>query len=76
MTWFEKLGEKTSRTDIWVILYTVLFITCSVAHFFCGFGIIEACTDSFLSYNRWILSTLILGIMADLGIKQWKNTKQ
>lgn len=73
MNWFNKLGEKSSRTDIWVVLYTLLFITCSIYHFICGVDIIETCNDNFLSYNQYILSTLILGIMVDLGIKQWKK---
>jgi len=73
MSWLAKLGEKTSRTDIWVVLYTLLFIISSYYHFACGTGFIEHCNDSFLSYNQYILSTLILGIMVDLGIKQWKK---
>ena len=73
MTWLSELGEKSSRTDIWVGLYTLTFLLCLYLHVACGTGIIELCNDNFLSYNQYILSTLILGIMVDLGIKQWKK---
>ena len=73
MKWLINLGEKSSRTDIWVVLYTLLFVGCSWFHFGCGTGYIDYCEDKFLSYNQYILSSLILGIMVDLGIKQWKK---
>lgn len=73
MSWFQKLGEKTGRTDIWVVLYVLLFLLCTSFHFLCGVGYLETCNEGFLSYNQYILSTLILGIMVDLGIKEWKK---
>lgn len=73
MSWFNNLGEKTGRTDIWVILITFLFIAATYFHFVCGIGAVELCDQEFLSYNQYIISTILIGFFVDLGIKTWKK---
>ena len=69
MSWFSNLGEKTGRTDIWVVLVTFLFIGSAYFHFACGTGLVSTCDNGFLSYNQYILSTILIGFFVDLGIK-------
>lgn len=54
MSWLSNLGEKKSRTDLWVILIVVQFITCH-------FGIVQ-CTQN------WYVDLITIGMFADLGI--------
>jgi len=75
MSWYKELGEKTGRTDIWVILIGFLFVGSAYFHFACGTGLVGTCNDNFLQYNQWLLTTMLLGFFVDLGIKQWQNIK-
>lgn len=74
INWLSNLGEKSSRTDVWVILYTLVMLTSAVFFFGCGAGLFENCSTSFITANTVVLSTCITGIMVDLGIKRWKET--
>lgn len=59
--WLSNLGEKSSRTDIWVILITVTYISCL-------FNIVP-CKENFM-----VLS-ILAGMFADLGIKTFIDNK-
>lgn len=73
--WFKLLGEKSSRTDVWVVLYIKLTIVSAFFFFACGTGFITYCSSTFITSNSALLITLVTGMMVDLGIKQWKNVR-
>lgn len=54
LKYLSTLGEKSSRTDIWVILISLTFISCL-------FGLV-ACTEN------WYVTTILGGMFLDLGI--------
>jgi len=54
MSWLADLGERSSRTDLWVILIAMQFITCH-------FGLVE-CTQN------WYVDIITIGMFSDLGI--------
>lgn len=66
LDWLNDLGEKSSRTDIWVILITLTYL---------------GCIFNFISCEETpITSTILIAMFADLGIstitKTYKNLKQ
>ena len=76
MSWIKNLGEKSSRTDVWVILYVLLTFASAFFFFACGTGFIPSCDAGFIKSNMIVLTSLITGMMVDLGIKRWKGTNE
>lgn len=54
LSWLSHLGEKSSRTDIWVLLITIQYITCLFNLVTCE--------------QNWYMDILTIGMFADLGI--------
>lgn len=71
--WLFDLGEKTSRSDIWVVLFSLITLTSAACFFLCGLGLLNHCNDDFISYNFYILVTCLSCITVDLGIKSWNS---
>lgn len=71
--WLFNLGEKTSRTDIWVVLFSLITIASATSFFLCGLNIITPCNPEFISYNVYILITCLGCMTFDLGIKSWNS---
>jgi len=59
LTWLSHLGDKSSRTDVWVFLLTMQYIMCL-------FGLV-ACDQN------WYMDILTIGMFADLGINTVVN---
>lgn len=59
LSWISNLGEKSSRTDVWVVSITTYF-------WLCAFRVIQC------EYNFTIFSILI-GMFADMGINLVKE---
>lgn len=54
INWFFDLGEKSSRTDIWVMLITITYLGCI-------FRLVEC-------QENPIITTILIAMFADLGI--------
>ena len=70
-SWFRDLGEKTGRTDLWVIVILFTVIMCHVPLFSMSIGVLEYKSDLFselMSLLKWLLT----GIFVDFGIYSWK----
>lgn len=61
LNWLSNLGEKSSRTDVWVVLITMTYISCL-------FNIVP-CTENFM------VISILGGMFADLGIKTFIDNK-
>jgi len=59
LNWISKLGEKSSRTDVWVVSITVYF-------WLCAFEVIN-CEYNFTTF------AIICGMFADMGISLAKE---
>jgi hypothetical protein len=54
LAWLNNLGEKSSRTDVWVVLITLMFLGCLFQFIQCE--------------NNWYVTTILIGMFSDLGI--------
>lgn len=54
LNWIGNLGEKSSRTDVWVVLIILLFFGCTTGYFKCD--------------QNWYLDIIVIGMFTDLGI--------
>lgn len=54
MSWLSDLGERSSRTDWWVVLITLQFVTCL-------FGLV-------VCEQNWYVDIITVGMFSDLGI--------
>jgi len=59
MSWLSNLGEKSSRTDIWVLLIVLMFVGCI-------FDFVEC-------RQNWYVTTILSGMFLDLGINVIAN---
>jgi hypothetical protein len=74
MSWFTELGEKTGRTDIWILLVvtiTILFITPIFLMSIQVLTFDNIVYNSSLDIIKWILT----GIFVDLGIYSFRGIK-
>lgn len=62
LKWLTKLGTKDGRTDLWVLCITFAFITCITGYIPC--------------MNNSLVMTILVGMFADLGVKELINFKQ
>lgn len=62
LRWTSRLGTKDGRTDLWVICITFAFITCITGYIPC--------------MNNSLVMTILVGMFADLGVKELINFKQ
>jgi hypothetical protein len=62
LKWLSKLGTKEGRTDLWVICITFAFITCITGYIPC--------------MNNSLVMTILVGMFADLGVKELITFKQ
>lgn len=75
LNWLSNLGDKGSRTDVWVVMYVLTMTTSAIFFFGCGAGMITACSNLFVTSNTILLTTHVTGIMVDLGIRRWNEGK-
>lgn len=54
MSWLSNLGEKSSRTDVWVACIILMFFGCLTGIWECN--------------QNWYLDIIVIGMFADLGI--------
>lgn len=71
--WLNNLGEKSSRTDLWSIWISLLFLCSASCFFLCGIGKLPECNEVFITYNTYILLTCLSAMLVDLGMKRWKE---
>ncbi len=62
LKWISKLGTKDGRTDLWVLCIVFAFITCITGYIPC--------------MNNSLVMTILVGMFADLGVKELINFKQ
>jgi len=72
--WLFDIGEKSNRTDVWVFLFVLITLASASCFFLCGLGILEHCNEDFVLYNTYILISSIGAMVADWGIKRWKES--
>ena len=73
---FKTLGEKTSRTDFWVLLIMLTWGLCLTILCLCVFTTKYACDPEIVKIFSGILKTLIGATTLDLGITLfWKNKR-
>jgi hypothetical protein len=59
MSWIKDLGEKSSRTDVWVVLIVLTYISCLFELVPCA--------------ENWYVTTILVGMFLDLGINVIAN---
>lgn len=59
INWISNLGEKSSRTDVWVVNITIYFWLCAAEVISC-------------EYN-FVIFSIICGMFADMGISLAKE---
>lgn len=70
--WFNVLGDKLVRTDIWVLFISLSFTVSFLFYILCGIGVISSCNDLFITHNKNLLQLMLLLMGADLGIKRFR----
>ncbi len=67
MSWFTELGEKTGRTDIWIMLIVIIALMFIAPVFLMSIQaipMVDKIYDESLDIIKWVLT----GMFVDLGI--------
>lgn len=72
--WFLTLGEKTGRSDIWVVLIVILTLGSFIPNFLCAINWLQCdlqITSSLLTFTYFLTG----GLFTDMGISHYKDIK-
>lgn len=76
MSFFEKLSERATRGDLWVLLLVVTWLLCLTVLALCAFTNSFDCVNEVVDIFAGILKILIGATTVDLGINVfWRRQK-